>query len=73
MTYRDAKGKQLGTFKLLRRAKAPDPAATAPLPPQQAFEYFVWTERTRVPAPVSAMQAERVEQDVATLFTEATP
>jgi hypothetical protein len=70
LTYKDRGGKQLGTFKLLRRVKAQPEGSTSNA---QTFEYFVWTERTRVPAPVSPMQAERVEQDVSTLFTETTP
>jgi hypothetical protein len=72
LTYKDAKGKQLGTLKLLRRQKAVTPNPDGSIPPRQAFEYFLWTERTRVPAPVPPIQAERVELDVPTLFA-ATP
>lgn len=68
LNYKDGKGKPLGTFKLLRRVKAAEPKPDGTAASTQQFEYFVWTERTRVPASVSSMQAERVEQDVATLF-----
>lgn len=72
LTYKH-KGKLLGTLKLLRRMKPRgEPAADGSPPNTQVYEYFLWTERTRVPAPVSQIQAERVEQDVPTLFA-ATP
>jgi hypothetical protein len=105
-TYRDAKGKALGTVKLLRRVTpapapvtppTPDQPATPATPGQPAapatpgqpatpdaaappaaeppkaadkVEYFLWTERTRVPGLLTALQAERVEQDVPTLFAK---
>lgn len=89
-TYRDGRGKQLGTIKLLRRVTpgetpatppttpAPDapagqpptvpPPAAEPPKPADKVEYFLWTERTRVPGLLTSLQAERVEQDVPTLF-----
>ncbi len=36
--------------------------------PADKVEYFLWTERTRVPGLLTTMAAERVEQDVPTLF-----
>lgn len=44
-----------------------DPAATKPA---DKVEYFLWTERTRVPGLLTTMAAERVEQDVPTLFAQ---
>lgn len=73
LSYKDKAGKALGSFKLLRRAKVAEPLPDGTTPNAQPYEYYVWTERTRVPASVSPMQAERVEQDVATLFDAATP
>lgn len=71
LTYKH-KGKQLGTLKLLRRVKQRTEPADGATTGTQVYEYFLWTERSRVPAPVSQIQAERVEQDVPTLFS-ATP
>ncbi|HVV81845.1 MAG TPA: DUF4340 domain-containing protein, partial [Kofleriaceae bacterium] len=73
LTYRDAHGKVLGTIKLLKRPRAKDEPQTVPADPEagQPFEYFMITERTRVPARVPALAADRVEQDVSTVFPDA--
>ena len=74
LTYRDGKGKQLGTIKLFKRDR-PAALATVPADPDAGpVEYFMMTERTRVPARVPALTADRVEQDLATVFpSDAVP
>jgi hypothetical protein len=62
LTYRDARGKTLGTFQVLERAKPA--AAGAPA----AAEYFVVTEKTHVPATVPSFAAERIVPDIATVL-----
>jgi hypothetical protein len=66
LTYRDQGGKTLGSMTLYKGEKAPDPAN--PAAPAGGVEYYVVTEKTRVPGVVPKGTAERVEQDIATLF-----
>ncbi|MCE9572434.1 MAG: DUF4340 domain-containing protein [Deltaproteobacteria bacterium] len=76
LTYSDKAQKQLGTLTLYKREKPadkPDGAAAMAPPamgqPTTVTEYFVVSETTRVPAKVPTPVAERVEQDLATVFT----
>jgi len=76
--YKDARGKSLGTLQLYRLEKpgVPPPAppegtpppATPPPAPAPIIEYYVVTERTRVPAQVSKTSGDQVEQNIATVF-----
>jgi hypothetical protein len=74
VTYKDARGKVLGTLDLYKQEKpAPTPPAPpegqpAPPPPAPIVEYYVVTERTRVPAQVSKASGDQVEQNIATIF-----
>ncbi|HTJ42301.1 MAG TPA: hypothetical protein VL463_09425, partial [Kofleriaceae bacterium] len=44
------------------------------VPPAPVMEYYIVTETTRVPAQVAKASAERVEQDVPTIFvSQAAP
>jgi hypothetical protein len=55
VTYRDAKGGVLGTLDLYKQAG-------------DAAEYFIVSERTRVPGQVSKTAGDQVEQNIATVF-----
>jgi hypothetical protein len=55
VTYKDSKGKVLGTLDLYKQAGEPG-------------EYFVVSERTRVPGQVSKTTGDQVEQNIATVF-----
>ncbi len=81
LTYRDLKGKPLGTMQLLKLEKPgealppppppTDPAAPPPpppAPPPPVVEYYLMTERTRVPALLPKVEAERIVPDLATVF-----
>lgn len=74
LTYRDGKGKALGTMQVLKQEKPgeapppPAPGAEPPPPPVPVVEYYLLTERTRVPAAVPRVAAERIEPDIATVF-----
>ena len=80
LTYRDGKGKALGTIQLLKITKpgeAPpppppptDPAAPVPPPvvPEPVTDYYLITERTRVPALLPKVAAERIAPDLETVF-----
>lgn len=79
LTYRDAHGKVLGTVAVRKQEKpgeAPppppvaDPAAPPPPPPALVVEYYLVTERTRVPALLPKVAAERIVPDIATLFPQ---
>nr|MBA2543200.1 DUF4340 domain-containing protein [Deltaproteobacteria bacterium] len=70
--YRDAQNGKLGTLALYRVEKAPvlpdgvdlDPAN----PPKGEIEYYVLTERTRVPALVRRDPAKKSEEDLPIVF-----
>jgi len=55
VTYRDAKGSVLGTLDVFKQAGEPG-------------DYFVVSERTRVPGQVSKTAGDQVEQNIATVF-----
>jgi hypothetical protein len=57
--YAGAGGKSLGSLELFKQS-GENPGE---------FEYFVLSERTRVPAKVHRLSAERIEKDLDTLFT----
>jgi len=71
--YRDAKGGKLGTMTLYRHEKPgvlPDGAELDPAnPPKGEIEYFVVTEKSRVPGLVKKDAAQRTEQDLEAVFT----
>lgn len=74
LTYKDEKGAQLGTLTLFKHLAmgdlAPgeelDPAA----PPKGKTEYYILTERMRVPGLVPTANAEPVESDIPLVFGE---
>jgi hypothetical protein len=72
MTYRDAKNNVLGTLTLYKIEKPgvlPDGADLDPAnPPKGEIEYYVWSERTRVPALVRKDPAQRSENDLPIVF-----
>lgn len=55
VTYRDGKSKVLGTLDVYKQAG-------------DAAEYFIVSERTRVPGQVSKTAGDQVEQNIATVF-----
>ena len=70
ITYFDAKGGKLGTARLLKRDKPPEPTpGPTPTPPGPTVEYYIVTEKTHnVPGLVPKSMAERIEQDIGTVF-----
>lgn len=73
LTYRDGRGQVLGTFQVLKQEKPGEPPPVVdptkpPEPPAPTVEYYVLTERTRVPAPVPKVAAERIVPDITTIF-----
>jgi hypothetical protein len=83
LTYRDAGGKVLGTMQVLKSEKpgepppAPPPpkpgeaAPPPPAPPAPVVEYYLLTERTRVPALLPKVAAERIAPDIETVLPSA--
>jgi hypothetical protein len=71
LTYQDAKGATLGTATLYKREKPPEIGGdpTKP-PPPPVTEYYVVTEKTRVPGLVPKSAGDRIDQDIATVFAE---
>ena len=70
VAYKDATGKQLGTLGLYRIEKPGEAGPNPTKPPPPVTEYYVLTPTTRVPALVSKALADRIEQDVPTLFSK---
>jgi hypothetical protein len=70
LSYRDAKGHPLGYIELFKHDKPaePPPNATPATPPKPITEYFIMSEKTRVPALLRKETAERTEQDVPTVM-----
>jgi len=80
LTYKDAGGKVLGTMQVLKSEKpgeappAPpppkpgEPAPPPPAPPPPVVEYYLVTERTRVPAVLPKVAAERIAPDIETVL-----
>ncbi len=73
-SYADANGKRIGAlalYKVERPGEMPEDGSADPSnPPPPVTEYWIVTETTRVPAQVAKPSAERVEQDVPTIFVE---
>ena len=76
-SYADATGKRIGAlalYKIDRPGEMPEDGSADPSnPPPPVTEYYVVTETTRVPALVAKPSAERVEQDVPTVFVDQPP
>jgi hypothetical protein len=74
LTYKDERGALLGTITLYKHEKPGKLAPGAELdpanPPKGEVEYYVITPRTRVAAIVRKDNAERIEQDIATAFSD---
>ena len=72
LKYGGANKATLGSMALYRREKVGEIAEGETLdpanPPATTTEYYLVTEKTRVPGLVPKSSAERVEQDIATLF-----
>ncbi len=73
LTYRDAKGGELGKLTLYKRitelpAPAGDPATPPPPPSEPLVEYFIRSTLTRVPASVQNTGGDQVEQNIATVL-----
>lgn len=75
--YTDGQGRQigaLGLFKAERPGDIPEGGNVDPTnPPPPVTEYYILTETTRVPAQVPKATADKAEQDVTTVFGDATP
>jgi hypothetical protein len=73
LTYKDGRGRKLATLSLYKREKPGELPAGEPVdptkPPPTLTEFFVVTEKTRVPGQVPKSASERIEQDIATLLT----
>jgi len=74
LTYKDARGDQLGTLQLYKREKAgelpPNTELDPANPPKGETEYLIMTEKTRVPAVVRKDTAQRTEEDIVTVFSD---
>ena len=72
LTYKDERGRKLATLSLYKREKVgelPTGESVDPTkPPPTVSEYFVVSEKTRVPGMVAKAGSERIEQDIATLL-----
>jgi len=73
LTYKEEQGATLGTLTLYKYDKPgelPPGATLDPAnPPKPETEYYIMTEKTRVPALVRKDTAQRAEQDIETVFT----
>ncbi|HSN25090.1 MAG TPA: DUF4340 domain-containing protein [Kofleriaceae bacterium] len=73
LTYKEERGATLGTLTLYKYEKPgelPPGATLDPAnPPKPQTEYYIVTEKTRVPALVRKDTAQRAEQDIDTVFT----
>jgi len=76
LTYKNDKGATLGTLQLLRYEKpgqlAPDQELDPANPPKGETEYYILTEKTRVPGLVRKDTAQRTEGDIENLFSGKT-
>ncbi len=74
LTYRDAKNELLGTLTLYKHDKpgelAPEQTLDMANPPKGETEYFIVTEKTRVPALVRKDTAQRSETDLTAVFSD---
>jgi hypothetical protein len=77
LTYKDERGGMLGTFSLYKREKPgqlPEGQELDPAnPPKGEAEYYIMTEKTRVPALVRKDLAQSSEQDIETVFSGKPP
>jgi hypothetical protein len=77
LTYKDDRGALLGTLSLFKREKPgtlPEGQELDPAnPPKSETEYYIVTEKTRVPAVVRKDTAQRSEQDIETVFSGKPP
>jgi hypothetical protein len=73
LTYKEERGATLGTLTLYKYEKPgelPPGATLDPAnPPKPETQYYIMTEKTRVPALVRKDTAQRAEQDIETVFT----
>ena len=76
LTYKNDKGATLGTLQLLRYEKpgqlAPEQELDPANPPKGETEYYILTEKTRVPGLVRKDTAQRTEGDIENLFSGKT-
>ncbi len=72
LSFRDEHGKALGWIEVFKRDKPVDPAVPVnpANPPKPVTEYYLMSEKTRVPALLKKEQAERTDQDVITVFSD---
>jgi hypothetical protein len=74
LTYKDARGGQLGTMMLYKHEKPGELLPGVDLdpanPPKGEIDYLIVTEKTRVPATVRRDSAQRTEQDIETVFSD---
>jgi hypothetical protein len=70
ITYKDSKAAVLGTMILYSYEKPPaTPAGDNPVkPPGPVVEYYIMTEKTRVPALVDSLSGDRIKGDIASVF-----
>lgn len=77
LTYKDERGALLGTltlYKYEKPAELPEGQELDPAnPPKGEIEYYIVTEKTRVPALVRKDTAQRSEQDIDTVFSGKAP
>jgi Domain of unknown function (DUF4340) len=74
-TYKDGDGAKLGTLTLYKGPKAPPAAGEPPPPPgpKSDFEYYIMTEKSRVPAIVRPDTAQQVETNLPVIMNEKPP
>jgi hypothetical protein len=74
LVYKDERSNTLGTLTLYKREKpgelAPDQELDPANPPKGDIEYFVVTEKSKVPGLVRKDTAQRTEQDIVTVFSD---
>jgi hypothetical protein len=72
VTFLDAQGRKLSTLTVYKRDKAgdlpTDGTADPTAPPPTITDYYLVTEKTRVPGVITKAAGERIEQDIATLL-----
>jgi hypothetical protein len=77
LTYKEERGALLGTLSLYKREKpgelGPDQELDPANPPKGEIEYYVVTEKTRVPGLVRKDTAQREEQDLEAVFSDKPP
>jgi hypothetical protein len=77
IAYADAAHAKLGSLTLYKHEKPgelpPDTSADPANPPKPEVDYYIMTEKTRVPGLVRKDTAQRAENDVAVVFGEKPP